>query len=152
MQRACLLRVASSRLRARPRRTANNQQQPTGSLQAKSIVSFSYSSASCSKCDTLLMDTANYLVVTYTHVCILVKCYQLTAMETWHGRQGAGRSHKRGHLKAIRVLSIKGCRASLEEIASQAGVTRGAVYWHFKNKADIFTVHEQLFVPFQRCS
>lgn len=29
-------------------------------------------------------------------------------------------------------------RASLEEIAQTAGVTRGAVYWHFRNKADVF--------------
>ena len=28
-------------------------------------------------------------------------------------------------------------RASLEEIARTAGVTRGAVYWHFRNKQDI---------------
>lgn len=28
--------------------------------------------------------------------------------------------------------------ASLEEIARQAGVTRGAFYWHFKNKEDVF--------------
>ncbi len=30
-------------------------------------------------------------------------------------------------------------RTSLAEIAKQAGVTRGAIYWHFENKADLFT-------------
>ena len=29
-------------------------------------------------------------------------------------------------------------RASLNEIAQRAGATRGAVYWHFKDKLDIF--------------
>ncbi|HSH57909.1 MAG TPA: TetR family transcriptional regulator [Halomonas sp.] len=29
-------------------------------------------------------------------------------------------------------------RTSLEQIARHAGMTRGAVYWHFKNKADLF--------------
>lgn len=39
---------------------------------------------------------------------------------------------------AEQVFMDKGvARASLEEIAREAGVTRGAVYWHFRNKQDI---------------
>jgi len=38
-----------------------------------------------------------------------------------------------------RVFSRAGVtNTSLEEIAREAGVTRGAVYWHFKDKADLF--------------
>ncbi|MGE0356122.1 MAG: TetR family transcriptional regulator [Burkholderiales bacterium] len=29
-------------------------------------------------------------------------------------------------------------RTSLEEVAKAAGLTRGAIYWHFKDKADLF--------------
>jgi TetR/AcrR family acrAB operon transcriptional repressor len=37
------------------------------------------------------------------------------------------------------VFNEKGvARTSLAEIAAAAGVTRGAIYWHFKNKADLF--------------
>ncbi|HHW75569.1 MAG TPA: TetR family transcriptional regulator [Xanthomonadaceae bacterium] len=39
-------------------------------------------------------------------------------------------------------------RTSLEKIAKAAGVTRGAVYWHFANKADLFfAMREQVSVP-----
>ena len=41
---------------------------------------------------------------------------------------------------AEQVFFEKGvARASLNEIAQRAGATRGAVYWHFKDKVDVFT-------------
>lgn len=40
---------------------------------------------------------------------------------------------------AEKVFLDKGVsRTSLADIAIAAGVTRGAIYWHFKNKADLF--------------
>lgn len=40
---------------------------------------------------------------------------------------------------AIRLFSQQGVSAtSLSDIAQAAGVTRGAIYWHFKNKLDLF--------------
>lgn len=39
---------------------------------------------------------------------------------------------------AVRVFSAQGvANASLVSIAREAGVTRGAIYWHFTNKADL---------------
>lgn len=40
---------------------------------------------------------------------------------------------------AQRVFAEKGVsRTSLQDIAQAAGASRGAIYWHFKNKADLF--------------
>ncbi|MGP3590166.1 multidrug efflux transporter transcriptional repressor AcrR [Vagococcus sp. WN89Y] len=41
---------------------------------------------------------------------------------------------------AMRLFSLQGVSStSLAEIAQAAGVTRGAIYWHFKNKSDLFS-------------
>lgn len=41
---------------------------------------------------------------------------------------------------ALRLFSQQGVSStSLVEIAKAAGVTRGAIYWHFKNKSDLFS-------------
>ena len=50
---------------------------------------------------------------------------------------------------ARRVFYAHGVgRSSLESVARAAGVTRGAVYWHFKDKADLFlAMREDVFNP-----
>ena len=54
-------------------------------------------------------------------------------------KEDAQRTRDRILDKAEREFQRRGVsRTSLEQIASAAGVTRGAVYWHFRNKADLF--------------
>lgn len=50
---------------------------------------------------------------------------------------------------ALRVFHERGVsRTTLEEVARAAGVTRGAVYWHFANKTELFfAVREQISLP-----
>jgi TetR/AcrR family transcriptional regulator, acrAB operon repressor len=50
---------------------------------------------------------------------------------------------------AEQVFFEKGVsRTSLGDIAQQAGVTRGAIYWHFANKGDLFTeMFDRVLLP-----
>lgn len=50
---------------------------------------------------------------------------------------------------AVKVFAEKGYfNATLEDIARPIGLTRGAVYWHFKNKVEIFdALFDQLHQP-----
>ncbi len=51
---------------------------------------------------------------------------------------------------ALTVFSKKGyVRSTLNDIAKEAGVTRGAIYWHFKDKANLF---EALSDEIDRCT
>lgn len=50
---------------------------------------------------------------------------------------------------ARRVFADKGVsRTTLEQIAAEAGVTRGAIYWHFSNKVDLFlALRDDVLIP-----
>lgn len=52
---------------------------------------------------------------------------------------------------AERVFHAQGVAGtSLQEVAQAAGVTRGAVYWHFKDKADLFNaMMDRVCLPFE---
>lgn len=53
---------------------------------------------------------------------------------------------------AERVFCEKGVsRASLSDIALAAGATRGAIYWHFKDKVDLFgAMMDRVTLPLER--
>ena len=55
---------------------------------------------------------------------------------------------------AEQVFYDKGVsRTSLADIAAQAGVTRGAIYWHFENKGDLFTaMFDRVLLPLDELS
>lgn len=64
-------------------------------------------------------------------------------------KEEAERTRKDLIVAARRVFHECGVsRSTLEKIAQEAGVTRGAVYWHFKDKAELFfAMREDVFAP-----
>ncbi len=56
-------------------------------------------------------------------------------------KEDAEKTRKTILVAALDIISTKGlANTSLDQIANQAGVTRGAIYWHFKNKTELFAV------------
>ena len=56
-------------------------------------------------------------------------------------KEDAEQTRKTILVAALDIISTKGlANTSLDQIAHQAGVTRGAIYWHFKNKTELFSV------------
>jgi len=55
---------------------------------------------------------------------------------------------------ARRVFARSGVtRTTLEHVAAEAGVTRGAIYWHFANKKALFdAMREQVSIPLIDCT
>ena len=55
---------------------------------------------------------------------------------------------------AERLFQSQGVsQTSLQHIAEHAGTTRGAVYWHFKDKADLFNaMMERVTLPFEEAT
>jgi TetR/AcrR family acrAB operon transcriptional repressor len=69
---------------------------------------------------------------TFTHVCKVLFMVRRTKKEAETTRNQLLDA-------AEAVFNQKGvAHSSLADIAATAGVTRGAIYWHFRNKADLF--------------
>ncbi|HXZ50027.1 MAG TPA: TetR family transcriptional regulator [Usitatibacter sp.] len=66
-----------------------------------------------------------------------------------HSREESLRTRRRIVLAARRVFALRGVsRTTMEQIAAAAGVTRGAVYGHFADKAALFQcMREQVKLP-----
>ena len=94
---------------------------------------------------------------TFPHVCIFT--YNLQGYDSLHFEHPAkstlmARRTKEAALEtraqiidaARRVFHAEGVnRSTLDKVAKAAGVTRGAVYWHFANKAEIFLAVKQTY-------
>ncbi len=61
----------------------------------------------------------------------------------------AEKTRRRIMASALRVFDRRGiARTTLEQIAKDAGVTRGAIYWHFKGKQDLLrAIRDSVSLP-----
>ena len=53
---------------------------------------------------------------------------------------------------AAEVFERRGVsRTSMQDIATAAGLTRGAIYWHFRDKVDLFNaMMDRAILPFEQ--
>ena len=88
--------------------------------------------------------------IIHTRMYVVKTCFTCYNANMRKTKQQAQATKESILLAALKCFSEKGYfNTSLDEIACNANVTRGAVYWHFKNKAEIFdALHEQLHEPF----
>lgn len=86
------------------------------------------------------------------------RCYNIAAQPRRYGKvekvvrktkEEAEQTRKDIIQAARRVFHEHGVvRSSLDKVAKEAGVTRGAVYWHFADKAELFlAMREDVFAP-----
>lgn len=87
----------------------------------------------------------NAVDYTYIHECIIAGVLAAPAAlgdstsMARRTKEDADATHSNLLDAAERVFYEKGvARASLNEIAQAAGATRGAIYWHFRSKVDLF--------------
>lgn len=66
-------------------------------------------------------------------------------------KEDAGKTRDQLLDAAEKLFQSKGVsRTSLQDIAVEAGTTRGAVYWHFRDKADLFNaMMERVTLPLE---
>src|SRR5713101_6011333 len=83
-------------------------------------------------------------VYTITNVC--QRCLTSDLRRT---KQDSERTRRDILAAARKVFARQGVtRTTFEEIAAAAGVTRGAIYWHFADKTELFfAMREQVAVP-----
>jgi len=85
------------------------------------------------------------LVYTIARECILKN----TGPRVRRTKEESEQTRRRIIAAARRVFARQGVRrTTLEEVAQAAGVTRGAIYWHFAGKTDLFyAMREQVSLP-----
>ena len=76
--------------------------------------------------------TIEIIIYTSSNVCNLGETMRKTKEEAEKTREAILKA-------ALRVFSDKGYAGTrLSDIAAEMGVTRGAIYWHFKDKQDLY--------------